>query len=83
MDLDEKCILYVDGGTTRTRGWAAVGDRVVASAQADAGARDGAREGGASGLAGAVRRLVAEVERRCRAAGAPLPTRAVAAGMIT
>jgi len=83
MGLDEDCILYIDGGTTRTRAWAALGDRVVASAQVDAGARDGARERGSSGLADAVRRLVLEVESRCRTAGAPLPRLAVAAGMIT
>ncbi len=83
MGPDESCILYIDGGTTRTRAWAAVGDRVVASGQVSAGARDGAREGGPSRLADAVRRLVLEVESRCRTAGAPLPVLGVAAGMIT
>ncbi|HSD27062.1 MAG TPA: 2-dehydro-3-deoxygalactonokinase [Vicinamibacteria bacterium] len=83
MGIDETGILYIDGGTTRTRAWAAVGDRVVASAEAAAGARDGAREGGTSGLAEAVRRLVLEVETRCRAAAGPPPSLAVAAGMIT
>jgi 2-dehydro-3-deoxygalactonokinase len=83
MGLGGDCILYIDGGTTRTRGWAAVGDRVFASAQVEAGARDAALEAGATHLADAVRRLVLEIESRCRAAGAPLPTLAVAAGMIT
>jgi 2-dehydro-3-deoxygalactonokinase len=83
MRLDETCILYIDGGTTRTRAWAAVGERVVASAEAAAGARDGARQGVPSGLADAVRRLVLEVESRCRAGGGPPPALAVAAGMIT
>jgi 2-keto-3-deoxy-galactonokinase len=45
MSLDATCILYIDGGTTRTRAWAAVGDRVVAFAQAEAGAGDAARTG--------------------------------------
>jgi 2-dehydro-3-deoxygalactonokinase len=83
MGLDEECVLCIDGGTTRTRAWAVVADRVVASAQVAAGARDGAREGGPGGLADAVRRLVLGVESDCRKAGAPLPTLAVAAGMIT
>ena len=83
MGLDEACILYVDGGTTRTRAWAAVGERVVASAEVPAGARDGAREGRTTGLAAAVRRLVLDVEDRCRAEAAPTPVLAVAAGMIT
>jgi 2-keto-3-deoxy-galactonokinase len=43
MGLDETSILYIDGGTTHTRAWAAVGDRVVASAQVEAGARDAER----------------------------------------
>jgi 2-dehydro-3-deoxygalactonokinase len=81
MRLDETCILYIDGGTTRTRAWAAVGERVVAWAEVAAGARDGARPGVPSGLADAVRRLVLEVEGRCRAGGGP--ALAVAAGMIT
>jgi 2-dehydro-3-deoxygalactonokinase len=83
MGLDDGCILYIDGGTTRTRAWAAVGERVVASAQVVAGARDGARDGEPGGLADAVRRLVLEVESACRAAGAPAPVLGVAAGMIT
>jgi len=80
VELHDACILYVDGGTTRTRAWAAVGDRVVASAQLAAGARDAARAGG---LADAVRGLFAEVESRCRTGGEPAPVLAVAAGMIT
>jgi 2-dehydro-3-deoxygalactonokinase len=81
MGLDETCILYIDGGTTRTRAWVAVGERVLASAEVAAGARDGAREGGPNALADAVRRLVLEVESRCRADARPVL--AVAAGMIT
>jgi len=80
MGLDETGILYIDGGTTHTRAWAAVGDRVVAAAQVEAGARDGARAGGTSRLAEAVRRLILEVESRCRAG--ERPALAVAAGMI-
>jgi len=81
MDLEETCILYIDGGTTRTRGWAVVGDRVVASAQVTAGARDAAR--GSRALAEAVRHLIEEIERRCRAGSRPPPVLVVAAGMIT
>jgi 2-dehydro-3-deoxygalactonokinase len=83
MELHEACILYVDGGTTHTRAWAAAGERVVASARTAAGARDGAREGRASGLADAVRGLFVDIESRCRAGGEPVPVLAVAAGMIT
>jgi 2-dehydro-3-deoxygalactonokinase len=80
MGLDETGILYIDGGTTHTRVWAAVGDRVVASAQVEAGARDGARAGGTSRLAEAVRQLILDVESRWRAG--ERPALAVAAGMI-
>jgi len=81
--VDETRILYLDGGTTRTRAWAAVGDRVVAFAQVATGARDGAREGGPRRLADAVHRLFLDVEGQCRAAAQPTPELAVAAGMIT
>jgi 2-dehydro-3-deoxygalactonokinase len=83
MGLDETCILYIDGGTTRTRAWAAVGDRVVATAHVAAGAKDHARHGSAHGLAEAVRHLVREIEEGCRASGQPPPALGVAAGMIT
>jgi 2-dehydro-3-deoxygalactonokinase len=83
VDIDEACILYVDGGTTRTRAWAAVGDRVVAAAEVSVGARDGARDGGRSVLGGAVRGLIVDVEGQCRAARQPPPELGVAAGMIT
>jgi 2-dehydro-3-deoxygalactonokinase len=82
MTLADTCVLYIDGGTTRTRAWAVVGDRVVASARASVGARDGARDGSSRRLAEAVRHLVRKVGERCRAQGEPAPALGVAAGMI-
>jgi len=83
MAFDEIGILYLDGGTTRTRAWVAMGERVVASAEVPIGARDSARERGSAHLAEAVRRLVADVRAQCRARGHPAPLLGVAAGMIT
>jgi 2-dehydro-3-deoxygalactonokinase len=81
--LDETCVLYIDGGTTRTRGWAAVGERVVARERVAVGARDTAREGSARRLTEALHHLVRKVGDQSRAQGQPAPTLGVAAGMIT
>lgn len=83
MLVDDVCVLYIDGGTTRTRAWAAVGDGVVASDSVVAGARDGARDGSARPLREAVAHLFRGIAERCRAGGQPTPALAVAAGMIT
>ena len=68
--LDDTCILYIDGGTTRTRGWAAVGERVVAVERVTVGARDTAREGSPRRLAEALQHLFRKIGERCRAQGA-------------
>ena len=44
LALDDTCVLYIDGGTMRTRAWAAVGERVGAAERVTAGAGDTARE---------------------------------------
>ena len=81
--LDDTCILYVDGGTTRTRGWAVVGERVVAADRVTVGARDTAREGSPARLGEALQHLFRKIGDRCRAQGQPPPVLGVAAGMIT
>jgi 2-dehydro-3-deoxygalactonokinase len=83
MAPDDLCILYIDGGTTRTRGWATVGEEVIAAERVTVGARDSAREGSTRRLAEAVRHLIRKVVERCQAHGRPPPGLAVAAGMIT
>jgi len=83
MALDDACILYLDGGTTRTRGWAAVGEEVIAAERITVGAKDTAREGSSRRLSEAVRHLIRKVADRCRAEGQPPPALGVAAGMIT
>jgi 2-dehydro-3-deoxygalactonokinase len=81
--LDDTCVLYVDGGTTRTRGWAVVGERVVAADRVTVGARDTAREGSPARLGEALQHLFRKIGARCRAQGQPPPVLGVAAGMIT
>ena len=83
MPLSDLCILYIDGGTTRTRAWAVAGDRVVAAERVSVGARDTAREGSSRRLAEAIRHLVRKLGERCRAQGQAAPVLGVAAGMIT
>jgi len=83
LALDDTCILYIDGGTTRTRAWAAVGERVVAAERATIGARDTARDDSSRRLTDALHQLIQKIGDRCRAQEQPLPTLGVAAGMIT
>jgi 2-dehydro-3-deoxygalactonokinase len=81
--LDDTCVLFIDGGTTRTRGWAVVGEEIIATARVTVGARDTAREGSSRRLSETVRHLVHDIEERCGARRRPAPALAVAAGMIT
>lgn len=83
MAPDEASILYIDGGTTRTRGWATVGGEVIAAERVTVGARDTAREGSPRRLAEALRHLTRKIADRCRARGHTPPEIGVAAGMIT
>jgi len=55
MPLHDICILYIDGGTTRTRTWAVAGNRVVAAERVGVGVRYTAREGSSRRLAEAIR----------------------------
>lgn len=75
-------VFIIDGGTTRTRLWAVVGDEVVVREAADVGARDTAREGSNDKLRTAVFSLLARAAETCRAAQHS-PRLALAAGMIT
>ncbi len=83
MVLDDTCVLYIDGGTTRTRAWAAVGERVVAAERVAVGARDTAREGSTRRLSEAVHNLVRKIGDQCSAQEQPAPSLGVAAGMVT
>jgi 2-dehydro-3-deoxygalactonokinase len=71
------CAIYVDMGTTNSRVWLMLGERVLASTNASVGVRDAARDGGAR-VRASLRELIAEV-----GASAPGAARYVAAaGMI-
>jgi 2-dehydro-3-deoxygalactonokinase len=83
MTHDDTCVLYIDGGTTRTRAWGARGDEVIAAERVTVGARDTAREGSRRRLQEAVHHLVRKLADRCRARGEAPPAIGVAAGMIT
>jgi 2-dehydro-3-deoxygalactonokinase len=82
-DLQQRCVLYIDGGTTQTRVWAVHDGHPVAQARATVGARDTARDGSSARLLEAVRDLVARVAAEAVLLGRPAPRLAVAAGMIT
>ncbi len=78
---DSGSSVFIDGGTTNTRLWLMVGGESVARHAVGAGVRDVAR-GNRSGFHDALRTGLDEVVRKGELAGAPPPTRIVAAGMI-
>jgi 2-dehydro-3-deoxygalactonokinase len=78
------CAIYVDMGTTNTRGWLMRGSQVVASAREATGVRTAAR----SGSNGIIRETLREIVSRLRNDAVGLehpssPTCIVGAGMIT
>src|SRR5262249_57603986 len=80
----EFCLICVDAGTTNTRVWLTVGERVVARAQAGVGVRDTARDGSSERLRNALRELINRVQNDARDQGfAQSPECLIAAGMIT
>ncbi len=80
----EICLICVDAGTTNTRVWLTIGDRVVSRAQAGVGVRDTARDGSSERLRNALRELINQVRDDARSQGfAQSPECVIAAGMIT
>jgi len=80
----EICLICVDAGTTNTRVWLTVGDRVVSRTQAGVGVRDTARDGSSARLRNALRELINQVMEEARHRGlAHSPECVIAAGMIT
>jgi len=83
-DANEDCALYVDMGTTNTRVWLALGERVLAQSSIGVGVRNTARDGSATRLRAALREVIAEA---CEAGTAQdqscVPSCVVAAGMIS
>jgi 2-dehydro-3-deoxygalactonokinase len=75
-------LVCVDAGTTNTRVWLVVGDRILARREATIGARDTARDGHSRALRGTLRDLIANVRARTPL-GVKAPSRVAAAGMIT
>jgi len=83
-EAKEICLICVDAGTTNTRVWLTIGDRVIARAQAGVGVRDTARDGSSERLRGALRELIDQVRDDARNRGrAQSPECVIAAGMIT
>jgi len=83
-EAGETCLVCVDAGTTNTRVWLTIGDRVIARARAGVGVRDTARDGSSDRLRGALRELIDQVRNDARNQGfAQSPECVIAAGMIT
>src|SRR5262249_30267781 len=83
-EASDVCLICVDAGTTNTRVWLVIGERVVARAQAGVGVRDTAREGSSERLRGALRELINQIGDDARNEGvAQSPECVIAAGMIT
>jgi len=73
------CAVYVDTGTTNSRVWLALGETVLAKAEAQVGVRDTAKDGSSARLRSALRDLIEQV----RAGNEAQPVCVAAAGMIT
>ena len=58
------CVIYVDMGTTNTRGWLLRGDEILLRLSRATGVRDSAREGSPAKLRTALKELIAELESR-------------------
>jgi len=83
-EAGEICLICVDAGTTNTRVWLTVGDRIIARAQTGVGVRDTARDGSSERLRNALRELIDRVRDEARDQGfAQSPECVIAAGMIT
>jgi 2-dehydro-3-deoxygalactonokinase len=84
MKSENTCLICVDAGTTNTRVWLTIGDRMIARAQAGVGARDTARDGSPNRLRNALRELINQVRDEARHQGLDQsPESVIAAGMIT
>jgi 2-dehydro-3-deoxygalactonokinase len=80
----ETCLICVDAGTTHTRVWLTVGDRVIVRARANVGVRDTARDGTSERLRAVLRMLIDDVRGNARKIGSgQSPECVIAAGMIT
>jgi 2-dehydro-3-deoxygalactonokinase len=83
-EVGESCLVCIDAGTTNTRVWLIIGDRVIASARAGVGVRDTARDGSSDRLREALRELIDRVREDARNQGiTQSPECVIAAGMIT
>ncbi|MEO8360163.1 MAG: 2-dehydro-3-deoxygalactonokinase [Vicinamibacteria bacterium] len=69
--------LYLDAGSTNTRGWLVRDRHILSRATASIGVRDSAREGSTARLRSEIARLIAELS------AIHSPVRVMAAGMIT
>lgn len=77
------CAIYVDTGTTNTRGWLMCGDAILARARKPVGVRHTARDRAPAKLHAALKELIGELQSEADALQTPIPTCIVAAGMIS
>ena len=61
---EDICAIYVDTGTTNTRGWLMCGDVILARARKIVGVRDTARDRAPAKLHGALKELIGELQSR-------------------
>lgn len=78
-----RCAIYVDMGTTNTRGWLMHGGQMVARFNRPAGVRDTAREGSSQKIHIALRELIETLQAQQKTASKfEAPAYVAAAGMI-
>ena len=75
--------IYVDVGTTNTRGWLVSGDVTLAHARKSVGVRDTARDRAPAKLQSALKELISELQNKSNGLATSVPCCVVAAGMIS
>lgn len=80
---EDICAIYVDTGTTNTRGWLMYGDAVLARGCKPVGVRDTARDRSPAKLHAGLKELIGELQSGTNSLETSVPCCVVAAGMIS
>jgi 2-dehydro-3-deoxygalactonokinase len=80
---EDICAIYIDTGTTNTRGWLMRGDEILRRGCKPVGVRDTARDQSPAKLHAALKELIGELQLGTGSFETPAPACVAAAGMIS
>ena len=81
--VEDICAIYIDTGTTNTRGWLMRGDVILARGCRPVGVRDTARDRSPAKLHAALKELISELQSGTDPLETSVPSCVAAAGMIS